>query len=53
MTKKQFSDAENQDQKDINQFQDLVVLDLMMPISDGYEACKNILNLYKDNQIFS
>lgn len=23
-----------------------------MPISDGYEACKNILNLYSDNMIF-
>ena len=23
-----------------------------MPICDGYEACKNILNLYSDNMIF-
>ena len=28
---------------------DLIVLDLNMPISDGYEACKNIVNLYGDN----
>ena len=25
---------------------DLVILDLNMPISDGYEACKNILKLF-------
>ena len=32
---------------------DLVVLDLNMPISDGYETCKNIVNLYNDsNKIF-
>ena len=29
---------------------DLIVLDLNMPISDGYEACKNIVNLYADNK---
>jgi hypothetical protein len=28
------------------------MLDLNMPISDGYESCKNILNLYKKNGIF-
>lgn len=25
---------------------DLIVLDLNMPISDGFEACKNIMKLY-------
>lgn len=29
---------------------DLIVLDLNMPISNGYEACKNIVNLYADNK---
>lgn len=51
--KRQFSGPENHEQKDITQYFDLVVLDLTMPISDGYEACKNILNLYRDNQIFN
>lgn len=27
----------------------LVVLDLNMPISDGYEACKNIIKLHNEN----
>lgn len=27
----------------------MVVLDLTMPISDGYETCKNIVNLYADS----
>lgn len=27
---------------------DLIVLDLNMPITDGYEACSSILKLYKD-----
>ena len=32
---------------------DLVILDLTMPISDGYETCKNIINLYAvNNKIF-
>lgn len=26
-----------------------MVLDLNMDISDGYETCKNIVNLYKSN----
>ena len=31
----------------------LIVLDLNMPISDGYEACKKISNLYNNsNKIF-
>jgi CheY-like chemotaxis protein len=28
---------------------DLIILDLNMPISDGYEACSKILKLYEDN----
>ena len=32
---------------------DLIVLDLNMPIADGYEAIKNIKNLYNDtNKLF-
>ena len=31
---------------------DLIVLDLNMPISDGYETCKNILQKYDDRQMF-
>ena len=31
---------------------DLIVLDLNMPISDGYETCKNILQKYDDSQMF-
>lgn len=31
---------------------DLIILDLNMPISDGYEACEKILKLYEDNSIF-
>jgi CheY-like chemotaxis protein len=27
---------------------DLVILDLNMPISDGYEACKKIHSIYND-----
>ena len=31
---------------------DLVVLDLHMPISDGYETCANIVKLYQNENIF-
>jgi CheY-like chemotaxis protein len=31
---------------------DLVVLDLHMPISDGYETCSNIVKLYNEERIF-
>lgn len=31
---------------------DLIVLDLNMPISDGYDAIKNIKNLYTDKKLF-
>ena len=31
---------------------DLVVLDLQMPISDGYDACKNILGLFNERKLF-
>lgn len=30
---------------------DLIVLDLNMPISNGYEACKNILMKYDNSRI--
>ena len=29
---------------------DLVILDLNMPISDGYEACKKIHSIYNDEE---
>ena len=35
-----------------NSLFDLIVLDLNMPISNGYETCKNILQKYDDWQIF-
>lgn len=31
---------------------DLVILDLNMPISDGYEACKKINQMYDENKLF-
>ena len=31
---------------------DLVVLDLNMPIADGYEACSNILKLFRQEMLF-
>lgn len=49
MTAKQFFTSENQAKNDISMYYDAIILDLNMPISDGYESCKNILNLYKDN----
>ena len=33
-------------------FFDLVILDLNMPISDGYETCKNIIKFFKCKGIF-
>ena len=38
--------------KNVQEYFDLIILDLNMPISDGYEACKNIQSLYNDNKIF-
>ena len=39
----------NEDQNGYNSnLFDIIVLDLNMPISDGFEACKNILKLYSD-----
>jgi len=39
---------------DLNQKQfSLIMLDLNMPISNGYETCKNIWNLYEDRNIFN
>ena len=35
-----------------HQMFDLIVLDLNMPISDGFESCKNILKLYKQGNLF-
>ena len=31
---------------------DLVVLDLNMPISDGYETCQNVIKLFNCQKIF-
>ena len=31
---------------------DIVILDLNMPISDGFETCKNIVKFFKDKGIF-
>lgn len=47
--KNQITDAEN---KNFTAYYDLVVLDLNMPISDGYEACQNILSLYNNVKLF-
>jgi CheY-like chemotaxis protein len=30
---------------------DLVILDLNMPISDGYDACKKILSIYLEDKL--
>lgn len=30
---------------------DLIILDLNMPVSDGYEACKSILQLFSDTNM--
>ena len=32
---------------------DLVVLDLNMPISNGYETCKKIIDLYSKKKLLS
>jgi CheY-like chemotaxis protein len=32
---------------------DLVILDLNMPISDGYETCRNITRMFTRDKIFS
>ena len=32
---------------------DVIVLDLNMPISDGFEACTKILNLFNQQKMFS
>ena len=37
---------------DPQEYNDLIILDLNMPISDGYEACQNICSLYNDNKLF-
>ena len=31
---------------------DIIVLDLNMPITNGYDACSSILKLYKDQNLF-
>jgi CheY-like chemotaxis protein len=31
---------------------DIIVLDLNMPITNGYEACCSILKLFKDQNLF-
>lgn len=41
-----------QEKNDIQSLFGLIVLDLNMPISDGWEACKNILKKYDDSQMF-
>jgi CheY-like chemotaxis protein len=32
---------------------DFILLDLNMPIMDGFEACKQIVNFYKDKKMFA
>lgn len=34
-----------------NEMFDLIVLDLSMPVSDGFEACKLILQVYSDTNL--
>ena len=31
---------------------DVIILDLNMPISDGYEACKKINQIYDEKKLF-
>ena len=31
---------------------DIIILDLNMPISDGYEACRKINQMYDENKFF-
>lgn len=38
--------------KENNMSFDLIILDLNMPIADGYEAIKNINNLYENHNLF-
>ena len=40
-------------QKDPREFFDLVILDLSMPIMDGYEAAKKIKELYNKDCMFN
>ena len=35
--------------KDHTKLYDLIIMDLQMPILDGYEACKKITRLYENN----
>ena len=39
--------------KEPQQFYDLILLDLHMPITDGYEACKKIYQLFNKESMFS
>jgi CheY-like chemotaxis protein len=41
----------NHNQYQENELFDVIVLDLQMPISDGFEACKNILLKYDDTNV--
>ena len=38
---------------DQQQFYDMILLDLNMPISDGYETCEKIYKLFHQNKMFS
>ena len=33
-------------------YYDIIIMDLNMPIMDGYDACKKIKKFYEDNRIF-
>ena len=38
---------------DPQKFYDLIILDLQMPISNGYETCEKILNLFNQERMFN
>lgn len=46
LIKKQMTDDKKKKKPEEDSHFSLILLDLNMPISDGYDACKNILKVY-------